>query len=374
MRIFFVTNNYTPYAGGVVQSITAITQALQAEGHDVFIITLTFLKTHNDPAYVIRIPCPIRFMFKKNYMAIPWRPTHAIMDLIEKYKPDIIHIHHPFLLGTSALRAAKKYNIKCIFTYHTLYEHYVHYVPLPKIIIQPLMHRSIQIFCNQVDAIIAPSTSIKNYLLLQNITTPITVIPSPLRNIFTYNTHNVLKKNNDQYFELLLVTRCTPEKNIPFVFNVLQLLPLHFRLTIVGYGSEYERLQTLAFDTLCISKERIQFIHKPSETDLLSIYRVSHLFIFPSQTDTQAIVLAESMSQGIPVIALDGPGQRDIIINRVNGFITTNAKETAEIILKISADKKFYDYLVSGAQATAHNYHSSIIIQKLLMLYNTIKI
>jgi len=234
------------------------------------------------------------------------------------------------------------------------------------------MHRSIRKFCNQVDAIIAPSTSIKNYLLLQNITTPITVIPSPLRNIFTHHIHHIIQKNDNHFFELLLVTRCTPEKNIPFVFDVIQLLPLHFRLTIVGYGSEYEKLQALAFDRLCISKERIQFIHKPSETDLLSIYQTSHLFIFPSQTDTQAIVLAESMSQGVPVIALDGPGQRDIIIDGINGFITTDAKKTAKIILKISADKKLYDYLVSGAQSTARNYRSPIIIQKLLTLYDSV--
>ena len=99
MRIFFVTNTYTPYSGGVVQSITALVDELRKQGHEVFIITLTFLDKHNDPEYVIRIPCPIRFMYKKNHMAIAWRPTYNIQSLIERYKPDIIHIHHPFLLG-----------------------------------------------------------------------------------------------------------------------------------------------------------------------------------------------------------------------------------------------------------------------------------
>src|SRR6266404_2396469 len=128
MRIFFVTNNYTPYSGGVIHAITATTDALRAQGHEVFIITLDFLgkpdKPQADPDYVIRIACPIKFMYKTNYMAIPWRPTHAIKQLIQQYKPDIIHVHHPFLLGVSALHAAQTYNIPCIFTYHTMYEDY----------------------------------------------------------------------------------------------------------------------------------------------------------------------------------------------------------------------------------------------------------
>lgn len=374
MRIFFVTNNYTPYTGGVVQSITATTQALRAQGHDVYIITLNFLQAHHDdPEYVIRITCPLKFMYKKNHMAIPWRPTNAIIDLIKKYNPDIIHIHHPFLLGSSALRAAQKYNIPVVFTYHTLYEHYTHYVPLPQKWTLSLMHNTIRRFCNKVDAIIAPSASIKNYLQLDKIITPITIIASPLRECFSSLIDHKTKTKESDFFELLLVTRFVPEKNIPFVLKVMQLLPHNFRLTLAGYGNDTEKLQKLAFNTLQLSPERIHFIHKPDQKKLLELYRKAYLFIFPSQTDTQGIVLAESMSQAVPVIALDGPGQRDIIINGINGFITTNKEETAEIILQISADKELYNHLVSGAQKTSLNYNAQIITQNLITLYLTMK-
>src|SRR5436189_6357245 len=100
MRIIFVTNNYTPYSGGLVSSIDATVQELRAQGHNVLIITLNFLgdlhKAEND---LIRITCPIRFMYKKNHMAIPWRPTHELLSIAKQFSPDIIHVHHPFLLG-----------------------------------------------------------------------------------------------------------------------------------------------------------------------------------------------------------------------------------------------------------------------------------
>src|SRR5579863_5217442 len=154
MRIFFVTNYYTPYSGGVTQSIIAITDALRTQGHEVFIITLDFEPKTKSAPNVIRVPCPIRFMYKKNYMAIPWRPTYFITQLLRQYKPDIVHVQHPFLLGTSGLRAARACNIPCVFTYHTMYEDYAHYVPLPHRFTKKLISSAVRRFCNNVDGII----------------------------------------------------------------------------------------------------------------------------------------------------------------------------------------------------------------------------
>jgi 1,2-diacylglycerol 3-alpha-glucosyltransferase len=375
MRIFFVTNNYTPYSGGVISSITATTDALRAQGHEVFIVTLDFLgkKQPIDPDYVIRIPCPIKFMYKKNHMAIPWRPTHAITQLLQKYKPDIVHVHHPFLLGVSALCAARALHIPCVFTYHTMYEDYAHYVPIPNLCAKPLIRSVVARFCNAVDGIIVPSSAVKDYLHTQKINTPITIIPSPLRTLFFTNNTQHKNVSDHKQFKLLVVSRFVPEKNIPFVFDVFKQLPDTFTLTLVGYGTDYEAIQQLAFDTLHLSPERIRFIHKPHPDDLLQYYHSADLFIFPSVTDTQGLVLAESLSQGLPVIALDGPGQRDIIINGANGFMIKNAQDGAKTIINIAHDTALHEKLITGALATAQNYHANIITQRLLNFYHSIR-
>ena len=373
MRIFFVTNNYTPYSGGVISSITATTDSLRAQGHEVFIITLDFLGTehHTDPDYVIRIACPIKFMYKKNHMAIPWRPTHAIEQLLKHYCPDIVHVHHPFLLGVSALRAARTLSIPCVFTYHTLYEQYAHYVPLPAPCVKPLIVSTVARFCNAVDGIIVPSTAVKEYLCTQNIITPTKVIPSALRSFFFTSQTALRTIDNKTHYELLIVTRFVPEKNIPFVFDVFKQLPDTFTLTLVGYGTHYELMQELAFKKLNLSPQRVRFIHKPSLEDLLAIYRNADLFIFPSQIDTQGLVLAESMSQGLPVIALTGPGQRDIIINDYNGFIVENAHDAAAVIIKIANNPSLHKKLSIGAHSTAQLYHTDFITQELLTFYHS---
>ena len=389
MRIFFVTNNYIPYSGGVTQSIIAETDALRAQGHEVFIITLDFLGEKNKAqSDVFRIPCPITFMYKKNYMAIPWRPTHAIKKLLQQYKPDIVHVHHPFLLGVSALHAARACNIPCVFTYHTMYEDYAHYVPLPTFFTKKLIHGLVKHFCNAVDGIIAPSSAIKESLIKEKITKPISIIPSPLRTMFITQSSRAHPAVSDQAsakseaveeppraranFNLVVISRFVPEKNIPFVFDIFKQLPDNFTLTLVGYGNQYNAMQNLAFNQLKLSDQRLHFIHQPSQDELLNQYRAADLFIFPSQTDTQGIVLAESMSQGVPVIAIDGPGQRDIVVNDYNGFIVKDAQDAAKKIIEIANNPTLHNTLIAGALATAQHYHADVITQKLLTFYHAI--
>ncbi len=168
---------------------------------------------------------------------------------------------------------------------------------------------------------------------------------------------------------MLLVTRFVPEKNIPFVFDIFKLLPDTVRLTLVGYGTDYESTKQYAFETLQLPQDRVRFIHKPLPEELLNLYRSADLFIFPSQTDTQGLVLAESMSQGVPVIALDGPGQRDIIHNNINGFIVNNAQDAATTIMNVLENAEIHTQLISGARATADQYKSDYIINQLLKFY-----
>lgn len=370
MRIVFVTNNYKPYSGGVVSSIDATMQELLLQGHDVVLVTLDFLgDVHQDPVHVVRIACPIRFMYKQNHMAVPIQPTQQLLKLVKKYAPDIIHVHHPFLLGVSGLEVARILDIPCVFTYHTMYEQYAHYVPMPHALSTSIIRLVVARFCSSVDGIIVPSSSIKNYVRNHGVIAPVEVIPSSLRTHFLLSHNHQTQEKEKQYFELLLVSRFTKEKNIPFVFDVFKRLSIDVRLTLVGYGTEYENIKQLALEVFKLPHERVRFIHKPEQHDLLGLYRCADLFLFPSKTDTQGLVMAEAMSQGLPVIALDGPGQRDIICNGENGFIVADAEQAAIMIQNIMNNGDMHQKLRRGALATAQNYLPSVQVQQLLDFY-----
>jgi len=368
LKILFVTNNYTPYAGGLVTSIQAAISELRAQGHEPFIAALDFLgDKHDDPDYVFRVSCPIKFMHNTNYMAIPLRATKHLTDLMRELKPDIVHLHHPFLLGTAGLKSARALGIPVVFTYHTMYEKYAHYVPIFKQLAAPWIERRVLAFCKQVDGIVVPSSGIQDWLHQKGISVPMAVIPSGVRAQFLECARNFTQPMHAP-FRLIYVGRFTKEKNILFLLDMFAHLPHgEFSLTMVGFGADAEECERYAYESLKLDPQFVQFIEKPD--DLVGLYAQSDLFVFPSLTDTQGIVLAESLSQGTPIVALDGPGQRDAIINGENGFIVQNQAGMVVTIERIAHDSDLHAAFCQGAYASAGRYAPELVTKRLLNFY-----
>lgn len=374
MRIVFITNNYTPYSGGVVSSINALVPELQRLGHQVFIITLDFLgQHHKDPDNVFRVPCPIKFKYRTNYMAVPWRMNHQIEKLIKELKPDIIHSHHPWLLGSAARNISKKFKIPIVFTYHTLYDHYAYYLPVPQVISRPIINYRVKKYCAAVDGIIAPSRAVQERIKSYGISTPCMVIPSPLSPEFINQPRVIKAKKTESPCKLLVVSRLVKEKNLPIIFDafaqLIQNHPRNFTLTVVGYGAYAPYLKNYAYNFLKLPQELVIFLDKKSKHDLIPLYHAADLFLFSSLSDTQGLVLAEAMSCGTPVVALDGPGQRDIVKSGINGFLVSDAHEMVEVIRHIKNDSQFYERLRMGAYETAQGYAPRLLSEKLVDWY-----
>lgn len=364
-----VTNNYTPYSGGVVSSINAIVAQLQALGHEVIIITLDFIGDHQDPSYVYRIKTCFKFTYRNNHMAVPWRARSQIQDILMQFDPDLIHVHQPFLLGPLAVTLGKKMCKKIIFTYHTLYQEYAHYVPAaPRKLTQKCIDLLVASFCAQVDGIVAPTPGVKQ-LVPQVYNHKTQVIPSPLQHEFLMPYY--VPKAKKDYFSLLTIGRMVPEKNIPWLLRMFAGLdPLVFKFVLAGYGSHFEQLKTYAYHTLKLCQSSVIFIHRPTKTQMNELHKDADLFVFASQTDTQALVLAESMAHGTPIIALDGIGQRDIIKNGSNGYLVQSEAEMIGRIQQIRSDHDLHLVLQNNAYLTSKQYAPDAICKQLLYFYS----
>ena len=374
LKIAMVTNNYTPYSGGVVSSIEATTEQLQKLGHEVFIIALNFLgEQHEDLSHVKRIPSLLRFRYKQNHMAIPWRAGHHVEKLLKEIKPDIVHVHHPFLLGKHARNAAQKLNIPVVFTYHTIYEAYTHYAPLPGFITKPWVKKRALSFCASVDGVIAPSNFIRSYLQQNSITKKVQIIPSGIQPDFVWDSLPAKNRSENKPFNLLCVTRFRKEKNLEFLLDVAaQLSSKNNKLTLVGYGDQKDHLKTYAYEKLGLSERAVQFVHAPPRPIIVKHYQEADLFLFSSKTDTQGLVLAEAMAAGTPVVAVDGPGQRDIIEQGKNGFLVDTADQMVHKIKEIARDKQLHQQLQQGAWETGKQYSAEKMAEKLVGFYQSI--
>lgn len=370
MRILHISNNYTPYCAGLVSSLNALLPALQHQGHTIRLLTIDFLGDHHDdPEYVVRIASVAKGMYRTYHLAVPWRMRNFVARQVNEFEPDIIHVHHPFLLGMAGLYIAQVVTIPIVFTYHSQYQAYAYLVPFAQSLTQTLIKKRVNHFCNEVNALVVPSGSIEQMLKHECVVRPMRVIPSPIQSHFI-DTTRTIKENIHAPLRLLLVSRLVPEKNIEWLLHMLSKLDISYSLTIAGFGILYEPLQKYVKE-LGITNNVI-FVEKPDRQTLINLYQNCDLFVFSSLSDTQALVLAEAMSFGTPVVALDGPGQRDIIHNGVNGFLAHNADQMVDCITRIQSDTQLFKQLSAGALETSRYYHPDQIARELTSYYKQI--
>ncbi len=128
MKICMLTNTYWPHVGGVARAVETLANECRADGNAVQIIAPGFpgdeQEGHGD---VLRVPAIQNFNGSDFSVRVPI--PRIIAGRIEHFAPDVVHAHHPFLLGNAALRIAYENNLPLVFTHHTLYEQYTHYVP-----------------------------------------------------------------------------------------------------------------------------------------------------------------------------------------------------------------------------------------------------
>jgi 1,2-diacylglycerol 3-alpha-glucosyltransferase len=368
-HVVHITNNFTPYMGGVTRAIQTITQGLRTQGLKTTIVTLDFTgQQYANEQDVLRLPTIGKIIYKNNPLAYPLNCTRTLFKMLTQLAPDIIHFHHPFLLGNSGLFCARQLGIPTVFTYHTLYHRYTHYVPLPHWITARLINHRLKQFCNEVHGIITPSTAAHTFIASLGHAHKATVLPTPIQSHFLLSEKP--EKPLITPIELLYVGRFVHEKSPAALLELYKLLPPHlFRLTYAGYGYLEAHLKHLAYKTYQLSPAQVRFIIKPTQDELLNFYRISHFFLFPSQTDTQGLVLAEAMAQGTPVIALPGPGQADLIKTGYNGAIVPSVQAMAHYITSIAHNSSAYAILSRNAYTSHFTYHPETYIENLLSFY-----
>ena len=158
MRIGLFTNNYRPLANGLVTSIDTFAQAFRSAGHQVTIVAPRYDNKPSDPDTVLRVPgfrAPTHHAY---VLPIPWWP--GIRQTVANLDLDVYHAQHPFLLGAAAARWAHRANRPLVFTYHTRYDRYAHYVPGPSRIVATMALRRALAFAQRADSVIAPTPSV----------------------------------------------------------------------------------------------------------------------------------------------------------------------------------------------------------------------
>jgi len=374
VRVGMFSDSYLPRISGVVRSVESLVTELRRQGHHVSIFAPGY------PGYIDGDPDVVRFPSVRPPgipdfpLAIPFA-RRFIADL-RRRRLSVIHTHSPFLMGTAGRYAARRLRLPLIFTHHTMYSEYVHYVPIVsrrfsgEIVTQYTVR-----YCNRCSLVIAPSHAVKTWLASLGVQAPMVVLPTAGLDLDRFTRLNpswvrprygipsgaplvitVGRLAREKRFDILLAAFAEANRGGPA------------RLLVVGGGRQAPELRQVAAG-LGIGSQ-VAFTGPLENDHVLDCYAAADVFAFASPTETQGLVVVEAMAAGLPVVAIDAGGVAEVVRHGETGLLTALDRQAlGAAIRRLLDDETMRRQFAEAGRRAARAYAIGEMVQRLVGFY-----
>ncbi|MBR9926007.1 MAG: glycosyltransferase [Gammaproteobacteria bacterium] len=366
LRVAMISNNYFPFVSGVSVSVERLRQGLRELKHQVQLLVPRYREAWQDDETILRVPTVMAFGEKREFRLT--NPFSArFRHCLQRFKPDIIHVHHPFWLGSMGLWMGRRLRVPVVYTYHTRLEHYAHFVPLPGALFRNLIsHSLIKHFSNRCQGVIVPTYSAEEYLRMIGVKTPTLIQPTGIDTAqFADTDRDALEELRHQLSidpadtVLVSVSRISQEKNIGFMLEALAELKKlgrqSLRLLLIGDGPDRQAVQQ-HIEALAL-QEQVTLVGAVPPEKMARYYHLGDIFVFASTSETQGMVILEAMAAGLPVVAVRSSGIDDVVRDGFNGYKTPqNRQKWGQRVMALAEDNALRDTLGKQAKRFASDY------------------
>ena len=367
MRIALFTETFLPKVDGIVTRLRHTVEHLQRNGDQVLIFCPDGGLTEYKGAKIYGVsgfPLPL---YPELKLALP-RPS--IGTALEQFKPDIIHVVNPAILGLAGLFYGKAMQVPLIASYHTHLPQYLQHYGLA--MLEGLLWELLKSAHNQAELNLCTSTAMVQELTAHGIER----VNLWQRGVDTemFQPHLACKEMRSRLSQghpesplLLYVGRLGAEKEIDKIKPVLEAIP-NARLALVGNGPHREALEQHFAGT------PTYFVGYLEGLELASAFASADAFIFPSRTETLGLVLLEAMAAGCPVVAARSGGIPDIVQDGVNGYLFDPTDERGAIAATQSllANPRERENLRQNARKEAERWGWAAATRQLKNYYNSV--
>ena len=342
MKILYVIP--TMGCGGAEILLGSIAKDLVKKGHEVHIVSL-FPHHHTWPNYpekeLLLENVPLTIIGGSIHFKFLRKPTienKAFNAYVNDFSPDIIHSHlylsellsrssivngiKYFSHGHDNMPQLKKLTNKTLFN-KSLLANYWERIWLKKKYKQ----------CN--NQFIAISEDVKHFLSenLEEFRNRIQLVPNAI-NTSRFHTDRSYSNVNEP-FQIVSIANLVPKKNHVLLIGVMEILlkkGFNVRMDVLGAGP---LMDTLINET----KEKgldnyMRFLG--SVGDIPERLKKAQLYVHPAKYEPFGLVILEAMASGLPVVSVDGFGNRELMKEGENGFMVPNnvtAEDFAEKVI-----------------------------------------
>jgi glycosyltransferase involved in cell wall biosynthesis len=376
MRIALFTETFLPKVDGIVTRLCHTVEHLQRNGDQVLVVSPDGGLTEYKGAKIYGVsgfPLPL---YPELKLALP-RPSIGVA--LEEFRPDLIHVVNPAVLGLGGLYYAKTLQIPLVASYHTHLPQYLQHYGLG--MLEPVMWELIKASHNQAQLNLCTSTAmieqlrehgILNLDLWQRGVDTETFHPSlasqEMRSRLAFpGRQSRLSQGHPDSPLLLYVGRLSAEKEIERIKPVLEAIP-NSRLALVGDGPHRSALEKHFAGT------PTHFVGYLTGKELGAAFASSDAFVFPSRTETLGLVLLEAMAAGCPVVAARSGGIPDIVTDGVNGYLFDPADDKGAIAatVRLLERQEERETLRQNARAEAERWSWAAATRQLQNYYRAV--
>ena len=160
---------------------------------------------------------------------------------------------------------------------------------------------------------------------------------------------------------VLYTGRISKEKGVmelPGIMKMVRSVFPEIQLVIAGKGPAEEELKTLLPEAF--------YLGWVGQEYLPALFRAVDILLLPSRFDTFSCVVLEALSCGLPVVAYNAKGPKDILEDSVSGYLVENDEEMAGEVVRFFLDPCTQTKMKKAALKRAETYKAVKIMDQLL--------
>lgn len=320
MKVLEATDFYYPWIAGPAPLIRNLADGLTVRGHEVIIAcpSPTGSPYEEEPSpcrHRVRTwPSPFGYHLRVGFPAVDmWR-------LVKLWRPDVVHIHHPFPISLAALLAARSHNVPVVATNHTIPGCALFGIK-GSLLFKPanaLLSAHIRLVLSRADMVTTPTRTAASMLKDLGFTGQVRAISN---GVDTERFRPSAEKK-EPIPTILYTGRLDDDKDmntfVDAVPHVLSRVNAFFR--IGGEGTDRARLERRVAD-LGVT-HAVRFTGYVGDGELSAVYRTAHLYAISSRVELQSISTLEAMASGLPVVAVNDGALPELVTSHVNGLLS----------------------------------------------------
>lgn len=371
LRVTLVTETFAPQINGVSRTLGELRRHLIDRGDAVQLIQPDYGDDTRDGTdhhtRAVRLP-----FYRDLYLPVP--PFHRVYQAIDAFRPDLIHVATPALLGLAALRHARRRGVPLVSSFHTNFDQYAACYGIGWT--SGAIRRYLRWFHNQTLETCAPSVASRERLerlgfkrlalwprgVDSSLFRPDRPGRLVIRRAFGWSPDDLV---------IAHVGRLAREKNTGFLAAALRIVTASrpgVRVLIVGDGPARPRMERRL-------RSLARFVGHQVGGDLADLYAAGDLFAFASKTETFGNVVLEALASAAPVVALRAGGVSDLVEHGETGLLVepdSSPEAFAEALIRLVDDERERRRMARAARAFAESQTWSTVMDALRDSYSRV--